>query len=124
MGTIIVNILIKTRNRNKSNKYESTDEELEFEDEMIRKVKRTCRRQEFIVVREDHVVHKRSEPGQTDVWIRNKDLQEIWEGFQPITTEEEKTRKMLKILQKEERKNRKQWKKNKQALDALMGRGV
>ena len=30
---------------------------------------------------------------------------------------------MLKILQKEERKNRKQWKKNKQALDALMGAG-
>ena len=31
---------------------------------------------------------------------------------------------MLKILQKEERKSRKQWKKNKQALDALMGRGA
>ena len=51
-------------------------------------------------------------------------LKEIWKDFQPETTEEEKTRKMLKILQKEERESRKQWKKNKHALDALMGRGA
>ena len=31
---------------------------------------------------------------------------------------------MLKILQKEERESRKQWKKNKQSLDTLMGRGA
>ena len=68
------------------------------------------------------MVRIRAEPGHTDVWIRHDDLQEIWKDFQTETTEEKKTRKMLKILQKEERESRKQWKKNKQILDALMGR--
>ena len=101
-----------------------TDEELEFEEQMIRKVKKNCRRQECIVVMEDHVVRKRAGPGQTEVWIRHIGLQEIWKDFQTETTEEEKTRKMLKILQKEERESRKQLKKNKQSLDTLMGRGA
>ena len=54
-----------------------TDEELELEDQMIRKVKKNCRRQECIVVMEDHVVRKRAGPGQTEVWIRHNFLQEI-----------------------------------------------
>ena len=44
--------------------YETTEDKIELEDLVRRNVKRNCRRQECIVVMEDHVVRKRAEPGQ------------------------------------------------------------
>ena len=76
--------------------YETTEDKIELEDLVRRNVKRNCRRQECIVVMEDHVVRKRAEPGQTEVWFRHNDLQEIWESFQPEITEEEKKRRFCR----------------------------
>ena len=46
---------------------------------------------------EDHALRKRATPEQTDVWLRNYNLQEIWEGTQPQLTDEEKKKIKLKI---------------------------
>ena len=52
----------RNRSREEPRVYETTDEEMDFKDKLIRKV--NCRRKDCTVVMVDHMVRKRVESGK------------------------------------------------------------
>ena len=51
----------------------------------------------------DHVIRKRAGSGKYEVWIRHNELEAIWDDFKPDSTEAEKKKMAIKLLDGETR---------------------
>ena len=86
--------------------YETTDDEGNTEEKVIRKVKQHYRNKDCIVGLRNHVIRKRAGSGKSDVWMRHNELEGIWDDFKPDVTEAEKKKMTIKLLKDETREMR------------------
>ena len=68
----------------------------------------------------DHVIRKRTGSIKSEVWIRDDELEKIWDDFKPDVTYKKKL--AIKMLKDETREMRRKWQEKMREMNAMLGK--
>ena len=91
----------RNRNREDPGEQETSDDEGIIEEKVMREVKQHFRNKDCIVVFRDHVIRKRAGSRNAEVWIRDNELEVIWDDFKSEATAAVKKKLAIKMLKEE-----------------------
>ena len=108
--------------RDEPGEQETTNDEENLEERVVRKVKWLFRNKDCIVIFSDHLIQKRTGTRNAEVCIRENELEGIWDDLKPEVTAADKKKQEIKKLREGTREKRRKLQEKRRAMNIMVWR--
>ena len=106
--------------RDEPGEQETTNDEENLEERVVRKVEWLFRNKDCIMIFSDHVIQKRTGTRNAEVCIRENDLEGIWDDLKPEVTAADKKKQEIKNLREGTIEKRRKLQEKRRAMNIML----